>query len=132
MFQSRLFEDALPPATRALADGGLAEFRWTAAVTGDEPVPGRWGASLAVMREAMLDTDPVAAIFLGGMDGITEEFSRFRDRFPGRPTYALAAPGGVAATLTDESPSDLVPTLRSSRSYPAVLRRIVEDLAART
>lgn len=131
VFQSRLFEDVLPPATRELADGGLAEFRWTAATLNDEPVPGRWNASLAVMRAAMLDTDPIAAIFLGGMDGVTDEFALFRARFPGRPTYAIAAPGGVAAALIDESPSDLVPMLRTSRSYPAVLRRIVEDLATR-
>ena len=51
------------------------------------------------MRDAMLskENDPVAGIFIGGMDGVRAEFGQFREAFPGLPAYIFGAPGGEAA-----------------------------------
>lgn len=132
VYQSRLFEDVLPAETEELAAGGLAELRWTAAAPNEEPQPGRWDRSLELLRAQMLDeTDPVAAIFVGGMDGILQEFEFFRRRYAERPTYALTRPGGAASGLVNNSPETLAAALDSSSNYASLMRRVIEDIANR-
>jgi hypothetical protein len=131
IYQSKLFSDVLPPETYELAQGGLAELRWTEAALGDEPEPGKWDESLSIMRRTMLqDNDVAAAIFIGGMEGIRAEFELFRQLYPARPTYALGRPGGEAAGLTQLSRPNLTTELTTSASYSALLRHIVLDIAS--
>ncbi len=131
IYQSRLFSDVLPSETYDLAQGGLAELRWTEAAPRDEPEPGKWEQSLSIMRHSMLkDNDVAAAVFIGGMQGIRTEYELFRDLYPTRPTYALGRPGGEASHLTQLSRSNLVSDLIGSTSYPTLLRRIIQDIAS--
>jgi hypothetical protein len=131
VYQSRLFGDVLPPATYELAEGGLAELRWTEAFPGDEPEPGKWERSLLTLRETMLrDADPIAAIFVGGMEGIRQEFDIFRQLHERRPAYAVGRPGGEAASLVSLGPPSLAEDLATSESYPALLRRVIDDIAS--
>lgn len=133
LYQSRLFDDdeLLHPAIRQFAALGAGEVHWTDAVPGDEPVPGRWNASLDLMRRAMFgNLQPVAAIFIGGMEGVRQEFDLFTDLFPGRPVYPVARPGGEAASLSVALPSDLDEALRVGDVYAAVFRRVMAHLVA--
>lgn len=129
VYQSRLFEDVLPGETHELASGGFAELRWTEASPGDSPEPGRWNDSLQVMRQTMLeDSAPEAAVFVGGMQGIRDEFTMWKDWSAKAPVYVFRTPGGAAAELPQVS-SWLTTSIERRTSFPTLARRIVRDLA---
>lgn len=132
VYQSRLFEDVLPEATQRFRDEGVADFHWTEPAPGDSPDPHGRGLSLKIMRETMLrETDPAAAIFVGGMEGIVDEFDLFQAMFPGRPTYPIGRAGGESGRLAEMlSASPLNDELRSDDVYPSLFRRIVSDIRA--
>lgn len=130
VYQSRLFSDVLPKETYQLAEGGLAELRWTEASAEEEPEPGRWHQSLLTLRKTMLqEAGPVAAILVGGMEGIAEEFEIFRQLYLERPIYAIGQPGGAASSLVQAGPPDLAEDLANSTAYSTLLRRVIEDIA---
>lgn len=132
VYQSKLFESVLPAATRQFAALGVGDLRSTPKVDGDEPVPGKWDRSLAVMREMMLEqTDPAGAIFIGGMQGILDERDLFVRRFPGRPIYAAGRPGGEARAIAEGLESPLARELAAADVYPTLFRRVIADLALR-
>lgn len=130
IYQSQLFETVLPTATRRFEADGVGELIWTEAATGDEPRPGHWEASLSEMRSRMLnETNPLAAVFIGGMEGVREEFSRFSDLYPGRPTYAVRRPGGEAAQLSLEMEmASSVSDDESDLSYPTLWSGFLRQL----
>jgi hypothetical protein len=129
VYQSLLFEDVLPTATRRFEADGVGKVVWTEAVDGELPEPGRWDQSLRLMREQMLEeTEPVAAVFIGGMEGISAEFELFANRFSGRPTYAAGRPGGEARNLVERSPEQLQDRLSESGAYPALWWAVLDDL----
>ncbi len=75
------------------------------------------------------ETQPSAAIFIGGMAGIRTEFDLFRGEFPDRPVYVLGRPGGEASSIASTVDTPLANELRSGGVYPALLRRIVDELS---
>lgn len=82
-----------------------------------------------MMREWMFrETRPAAAVFVGGMEGIREEFNLLAEMVPEARVYPFAFPGGEAARLpSGESPiGDL---LSSGSTYPSLAWALVEDLA---
>lgn len=130
IYQSQLFEPILPAATRRFESDGTGEVIWTPAVDGERPVPGEWNKSLRIMRDRMLrETNPAAAVFVGGMDGILEEFALFTEQFPGRPTYPVSRPGGEARHLFEgaEDRQDFL----AGDVYPTIWRAVLDDLEAR-
>lgn len=130
IYQSLLFEDVLPTATRRFEADGIGEIVWTEAVEGELPVPGKWEQSLSVMRSQMLrNTEPAAAIFIGGMDGIRDEFSLFQDTYPSKPTYAVRRPGGAAAQLDNRNSGSLEDLLASNTTYPSIWNAVLSELA---
>lgn len=131
VYQSDLFTDVLPTATRRFEADGVGRLIWTEAAEGDRPEPGAWDESLRIMRQQMLgETTPRAACFVGGMDGIQTEFSLFTELFPGRPTYPAGRPGGEARALAQRRDSDLGRRLATEDSYPALWRAVLQDLDA--
>lgn len=132
IYQSLLFDNVLPTATRRFEAAGVGTLVWTEAHEGDHPEPGKWESSLEIMRTQMLEeTNPDGAVFIGGMEGIQTEYALFRDKLPGRPMCAVKRPGGEAARLGDlEMRSGLV-DLKQNVTYPTLWRdfiRIVRDL----
>lgn len=91
--------------------------------------------SLKPMRERIFGNGPfVAGVFVGGMDGIDDEFDLLGARQEGVPRLPLWAPGGAARQLFDGQweaahPVEhrLKPQLRSPR-YPRLARAIVAAL----
>lgn len=68
-----------------------------------EKVEGDREASLFRMRTEMLSRrDLVAAVFIGGMEGIAAEYELFRRYHPGEPILAVASPGGGARDLAKQ------------------------------
>ncbi len=132
IYQSLLFEDVLPVATRRFEADRVGEVIWTAAVEGEAPVPGEWHQSLRLMREQMLrETAPAAAVFVGGMEGIPVEYELFTAAYADRPTYAVGRPGGEAAALVDQSTTRLRNQLLVSGVYPALWWSVLDDLEQR-
>lgn len=142
IYQSALFETQIAPQTRELAETGMGEIAWV------DPLYGKdWEESvqlsLAPMRHQMLkETDPVAAIFIGGMEGIEDEFQLFLEQCPERPVYSIGRPGGAARKLARavrDRKVDLLwefkavstESLLESSIYPALMRRIIADMSER-
>lgn len=135
VYQSRLFEDVLPSETSRLFEMGAGQPHWTRAAENERPEPGHWNESLRIMRRQMLrEQAPAAAVFVGGMQGILDEFKLFREMYPTRPTFPLARPGGEARQLVVQAElaglsTELRQMLATSDVYPAIFRRVVDDLA---
>lgn len=129
VYQSAVFDSILPEATLRFELDGVGTVIRTAAVGDEPPDPAQAPRSLMAMRRQMLtETEPIAAVFVGGMTGIPEEHQLFTSLRPGAPTYALGRPGGAARDLIDLSPAALRSVLAKGDVYPAVARRIVDDL----
>jgi SLOG cluster3 family len=133
IYQSRLFADVLPPATQRFQEAEIGQFKWTPAAPGETPEPGNWTKSLRNMREKMFDRHaPAAAIFVGGMSGIAEEWKLFHESFPDRPRYPLGRPGGEARKLRATGvAAPLAHQLSEGEIYPAIWRAVLDDLRAR-
>jgi SLOG cluster3 family len=131
-YQSALFESVLPAAVRRFESDGVGELRMTPAVPGDSTGPGRWEASLRLMRERMFtETQPAAGIFIGGMEGIAAELRLLRELMPNAALYPVARPGGESARLLEFAPPQVRELLAESGAYPTVFRKVVDDLASR-
>lgn len=89
-----------------------------------EAVRDNRAASLALMRQRMLThCNYDAAFFIGGMEGVIEEFDLLRDLQPHVPLYPIASTGGAALQLYErsaESNADLLDEL----TYPTLFRNI--------
>lgn len=89
LYQSRFFEDRFPEENQRFGN-----------VVFTDAVPQDRDASLLHMREAMLSRDDlVAAVFIGGMEGVEVEFDLFRRHHPGALVLPVPAPGGAALDL---------------------------------
>lgn len=131
IYQSEIFEDVLPAATRRFEADGIGPVIWTAPAPGERPEPGEWHASLDIMRRRMLtETDPAAAVFIGGMEGIPDELALFSELFPNRPTYPIGRPGGEARTIAMGSGSGFRSLLLDGVVYPSIWRAVLDDLGA--
>jgi hypothetical protein len=135
IYQSRFFEAKIVAQTLDLVSKRVGEIVWTDAAEDQTE-------SLALMRKKMLvETTPIAAIFIGGMEGVEEEFRLFRGYYPDRPVYCIGSPGGATKYLAEGialgktdigwkyvrvDPEELL----SSTIYPALMDAIVSDMEA--
>ena len=89
LYQSRFFQDRFPEE-----NARFGNVVFTDAVGGDRE------ASLAFMRETMLAReDLVAAVFIGGMEGVEAELAIFQKTHPNSPVVPVASPGGAARDI---------------------------------
>jgi SLOG cluster3 family len=118
MFQSRYFEQSFPQDNAAFERVELIDA-----------VPNDRDASLLRMREAMLTQPFIAGLFIGGMEGVEEEYRMFLGSQPGIPAYPVASTGAAAAKLFDAS-GDLRrdhPELRDEISYLTLMRNLISQ-----
>jgi SLOG cluster3 family len=116
MFQSRYFERDFPQDNAAFEHVELVD-----AVQNDRQ------ASLQRMRESMLATPFNVGLFIGGMEGVEEEYTMFLHLQPGVPAFPIASTGAAAALLFDGS-ADLQrqhPELRDELSYLTLMRDLI-------
>ncbi len=89
LYQSRFFEDIFPEE-----NARFANVHFVDSVENDRIL------SLQAMRKAMLSREDLdAAVFIGGMEGILEEYELFTDLHPKSKIVAVPAPGGAARDL---------------------------------
>lgn len=124
IFQSRWFEEDVTRETLRIVESEVGEIHWTPKLASRED-------SLQLMRDEMLAfARPTAAVFVGGMSGITEEYAIFGRAHPGVLRLPLSGPGGAAARLPTsetELPTRLQGQL-GSRHYPFLASLIIEAL----
>jgi hypothetical protein len=89
LYQSRFFEELFPEENKRFAN-----VTFTEAVDGD-----REQSLLAMRREMLSSADLGAAVFIGGMEGIFEEYSLFNELHPSATIVAVASPGGASRQL---------------------------------
>lgn len=89
LYQSSFFQDRFPEENQRFHNVVLTDA-----------VPRDRSASLLLMRERMLSReDLVAAVFIGGMDGVEAEYDLFIRFHPNAKVLPVAAPGGAALAL---------------------------------
>jgi SLOG cluster3 family len=115
MFQSRYFEHAFPEDNSAFERVSLIDA-----------VPGDREASLLAMREAMLAGDFICGLFIGGMEGVEQEYAMFRRLHPDIPAFPIASTGAAAARLfdADNGLKRSNPELRDEISYLTLMRNL--------
>jgi hypothetical protein len=130
VYQSRIFEQSIPSETHAL------NIRWVDAAANED-------SSLTAMREQMIGRRHRyrAAFFIGGMEGVEQEFSLFTRRFPNAAVLPVASTGAAAAHLFElllmgGTPMDpwarvdmrTVALLKESVGYAANFRELLKTL----
>lgn len=109
LYQSLRFEDEFPEET--------ARFR---NVVFTKKIGNNIDANLAVMRNRMIDeNDFEAAVFIGGMQGIVDEYVLFRERAPTAKTLPVVSTGGAARVLGERYGSN--PALTGNLDYIELL-----------
>lgn len=116
MFQSRFFGREFPEDNKAFERVILTD-----AVDNDRE------KSLGHMRDMMMRGPFQCGIFIGGMEGVEEEYNLFCKAQPGVPVFPVASTGAAAGNLYRLNP-DLpknYPELQSEISYINLMRRII-------
>jgi hypothetical protein len=94
VFQSEWFAEQITDETRQLERLGLGRIVWTRR---RDTLP----ESLDEMRrQALSASGLIGAGFIGGMEGIVEEFQLAGSLFPGRTRFRIGGPGGAARYLS--------------------------------
>jgi hypothetical protein len=119
LYQSRFFEKDFPDE-----NDEFVHLRLT-------PAEGDHAASLRRMRHDMIRAEPFdAAVFIGGMEGIWEEYHEFHKIHPDAPCFPIASTGGAALELyrdIGEGRRDLIYEL----TYPTLFRNLLKEIELR-
>ena len=114
LFQSRFFEKQFPPEVRDFENLTLVDA-----------VEENLGASLALMRQRMIASrEFTAGIFIGGMEGVEEEYALFRKMHPTKPAFAIASTGAAALLLYERHMAEHRELLEDLR-YLSLFRRLL-------
>lgn len=122
VYQSELFLNQITPEVRALEQRGFGTIRWVKA-RAEAPAEGREKSLLLLRRLMLRESEPLGAFFVGGMEGITDEwrltheYSRAVLRFP------IGRPGGAARRLAEgaRDSGPLAARMAESELYPVLV-----------
>lgn len=114
LYQSNHYREHFPPENQ---DVGIRVF--TEDMGDDEK-------SQKVMRERMIgDNDYVAAVFIGGMNGIFKEYEMFRELHPKALVLPIASTGAAAKGLFDKYPGEFDERLLTELSYTSLFKEML-------
>jgi hypothetical protein len=81
--------------------------------------------SLNFMREKMIGhAEFDAGVFIGGMEGVLDEFNMFRCLHPNVPVYPIASTGAAARMIWEELPI-AIKGLDDEYTYPTLFRNLL-------
>lgn len=127
VYQSAWFGDQQLPEIHEIGNECLGRIIWT-----DRGLTRK--DSLGTMRDAMIGTarEWGAALFVGGMEGIQDEYHMVKALSPKTPCIPVAGPGGAAAGLPEEDCVTLgLSQVHKSRAYPLLALQFVDAIADR-
>jgi SLOG cluster3 family len=115
MYQSRFFDRSFPDDNQFFERVVLVDT-----VRQDRE------ASLEAMRKVMLDQRFQTGIFIGGMEGVEEEYAMFREMHPRTPAFPIASTGAAAGRLyaADRRLGERHPELSAEISYLTLMRNL--------
>jgi len=112
LYQSRFFKDEFPEDNQRFQN-----------VTYTDGVEGDREKSLLVMRERMFTEQPFrAAVFIGGMGGIVEEYDLFRRLQPNADIIPVVSTGGATLEVAART-QPLAADLNDELDYVALFHR---------
>jgi hypothetical protein len=87
--------------------------------------------SLAKMRKRMIeDTKFDAAVFIGGMKGVIDEFEMFKSAHPDAQRWPVASTGAAALELFDRDGKPYAKLLAKEMTYSTMFRSLIRGLPA--
>lgn len=95
LYQSRYFDEWFPEENRRFAN-----VIYTEAIDNDRT------KSLLKMRESILARKYEGAVFIGGMEGVLEEYELFHSLHPKAKSIAVGSPGGASKILAKKLGQD--------------------------
>lgn len=117
LYQSKFFEDRFPEENERFKN-----------VIFTDAVENEKDASLYSMRESMLSRDDlVAAVFVGGMEGVEAEYTIFNRFHPSALVLPVASPGGASLKLAQNC-SYLTPQDLCDIDYARLFHRFINSL----
>lgn len=122
VYQSEWFVSQITPETSRLGELGYGKIHWTKREHSLDD-------SLATLRRVMLkESNPLGAIFVGGMDGLYEEYGLFRKEYPERPCIPIGGPGGAASRLEPVGMTEEFRAQLGSLRYPSLSQAVLSFL----
>lgn len=83
-------------------------------------------ASLHLMREHMIgDHIYTAAVFIGGMEGVIDEYTIFKKYHPNVPCFPIASTGAATRILYNEHSVEFDDRLLSELSYTSLFKELL-------
>jgi len=145
IYQSEDFSSEIQKETEDLEQQAIVEIHMTDSVDEDRDL------SLALMRKRMMHGEeigskPIAAILIGGMEGVYDYGSHFSEYFlfqewcHGSPIYPIAKTGGASRILLNQLQSGHEPMnweynttslqeLHDSSVYSILMRDVAADIS---
>lgn len=91
------------------------------------PDLGGRGASLAEMRRAMIEDNAYeAAFFIGGMEGVEDEFEAFVKAHPETKVFPIASTGAAAKLIYDRNPNNYDSKLLTDLAYSSLFKNLLK------
>lgn len=116
LYQSLFFEEYFPPDNFAFENIVLTEKRNNR----DE--------SLKLMRSKLInENDFKVAIFIGGMEGINDEYVMFKERHPNAMILPIASTGAAAQIIYESQPQAYDIRLKNDYAYMALFRDLLHN-----
>lgn len=117
LYQSKYYENKFPSENNDIGNIVLTE-------------KGRDSCeSLKIMREQMLgDHEFVAGFFIGGMDGVEEEFKIFKDIHPDALLIPVASTGGAAKVIYEQGKTEFGLELETDLAYFSIFRDVLQNI----
>lgn len=116
LYQSLFFEEYFPPDNFAFENIVLTEKRNNR----DE--------SLEVMRSKLInENDFKVGIFIGGMEGINDEYVMFKKKHPNALILPIASTGAAANILYEKQSKSFDIRLKNDYAYMALFRDMLKD-----
>lgn len=114
LYQSQEFERFFPPENEDVGIRVITEKEENRA------------ASLLLMRQKMIGENKyAAAVFIGGMDGVLDEYAMFREYHKDAPSYPIASTGAAAKMLFEKNSDVLDERLATELSYTSLFKELL-------
>lgn len=116
LYQSLYFQDKFPPDNFAFESIILTEKKSSRE------------ESLNLMRDKLIkENDFTVGIFIGGMEGVEEEFSLFKEAHPAALILPIASTGGAAGIIYEHHGQNFDRRLKTDYAYMALFRDLLND-----
>lgn len=118
LYQSLFFEDRFPSD-----NFDFENVKLTQAIPNDQK------QSLDIMRRQMIgENEFIAGVFIGGMEGITEEYELFTSMRPDALVLPVASTGAAAKLLYEKFPNRFDQRLVNDYSYMALFKELLSEV----